>query len=145
MYTMQIILGDWSDDGHRKKETVIIESNKSVEELQKAYRKSYKLTKLSFDSDSGGFAEQELQICTMADENQLTPETIKILEKFKCPLLQKLKKEDYQFWDYDLFVELLMWFIGLSIKDMTWSIAKVPVLNGYCGKLNVEIGYGLFI
>jgi len=146
MNTMHVVIGDWTDDGHGKKETVTIESNKSVSELQKAYKKSCKLTKLAFDSD-GGFAKEKLQICTESEENYLTPETIVILEKFKCPLLPAMKKEEYRFWDPDMFVKLLMWFIGLSIKDMKWNSTedKIPVLNGYWGKLNVQFGYGLFI
>jgi len=49
MDRMYIVLGDWSDDGHSEK--VLIESNKTVSEIQDAYRSSCNL--FSFKLSSG--------------------------------------------------------------------------------------------
>lgn len=41
---MKLVLGDWSDDGNGKTEEFILEVNKTVAEIQEAYKQSCKLT-----------------------------------------------------------------------------------------------------
>jgi len=55
MNKMYLVLGDWSDDGHGKYEKVLVEVNKTIEEVQNAYKNSCKLTGISFNGSNEDF------------------------------------------------------------------------------------------
>lgn len=151
---MFIVLGDWSDDGHGKSEKILIESNIEREILQEAYKKSVKSTGIGFNCNE----KSKIKICAEYDDNKLTTNTFKILENLKCPF-DKIGLKDQSdnnitedtceefYFDNDTFLNLLMWFIGLSVKDFEWKKIKeeIPCFNGYWDKnLNVSFGYGLY-
>ena len=74
-------------------------------------------------------------------------EVVDILIKFNCPILDRLDRyqERYELYK-DHFLELLMWFIALSL-EFEWKIIndEIPNFNGWWDKnLNIGLGYGLY-
>jgi len=153
MNKMYLVIGDWSDDGHGKYEKVLVEVNKSVEEVQNAYKASCKLTGISFNGNED-YTEQgrdweeagKYQIAVDYEESKLTKETEEILIKHNCPadILDTYKEEQY----VDTFVALWFWFVGLSLQELEYKVSKddIPNINGYWNKnLNAGFGYGLYL
>ena len=150
-----IVLGDWSSDGHGKSKKILIESNLTHDELQKAYLQSCKKTKIAFHNDH----KAKLTICVQYEQAQLTREIFDALQKLNCPIndLEFDGVGDSQITDKNCedcyfnetsFVNTLMWFISLSLPStFNWKIVedKTPIFNGYWDKdLNIMIGYGLY-
>lgn len=164
---MYLVLGDWSDDGHGKYEKVLMESNVDVAIIQKAYKDSCKLTGVSFNhnDDYTGLNRQymeatEYQIATEYERRGIPAKSVTELLKhgFEENFLDKY---DFEGWKKtvesgddlhydDLFVDLWIWFVKLSLPENTIlkkADAKndIPVINGYWNKnLNVQFGYGLY-
>ena len=144
MNKMQLVLGDWSDDGHGKSESIHIETNKTLSEVRQAYLKSCELTKLAFDE--GSLHRNYHHIAVDYEDNILSEEIIEILKEFNYPFINELEDEDNYIYT-DNYVRLWFWFIGLSLDDFQYEIIKdtIPVINGYWNKeLNVSFGYGLY-
>ncbi len=156
MNRMYLVLGDWSDDGHGKSEKLLIESNKTVEEIQNAYKDSCKLTGISFNGDNEDYTQtnrfwvesSNYRIAVEYEEPKLTSEVLEVLEKFKCPkgIIENYNEEPY----YRSYIDLWDWFVKLSLPDLEFNIVKeddgIPCINGYWNKnLNVSFGYGLYI
>jgi len=154
MKQMYLVLGDWSDDGHGKYEKILLEVNKSVEEVQNAYKASCKLTGISFSNGNEDYTErarkygeaEKYQIAVEYEQADLTNETEEILIKHNCPseILETYKEEPY----INSFVSLWLWFVSLSLPDIKYELGKdsdIPNINGYWDKnLNAGFGYGLF-
>ena len=49
MNKVKITVGDWSEDGHNQSEEFVFETNKTVKEIQNAYKQSCKKLGLIFD------------------------------------------------------------------------------------------------
>jgi len=166
---MYLVLGDWSDDGHGKYEKVLVESNVDVAIIQKAYKDSCKLTGVSFNhnDDYTGLNRQDMEeteyhIATEYERRGIPEKALTELLKhgFKEAFLEN-EKYDFKGWektlkagddlDYDdLFVDIWIWFVKLSLPENT-ILKKVdekndiPVINGYWNKkLNVNFGNGLY-
>jgi hypothetical protein len=156
-YKMYLVLGDWSDDGHGKFEKILLESNYPVKKVQDAYKKSCKLTGISFNSCYGkenytgverSWEEAEKYcIAVEYEDSKISPECIKVLKKhgIATPTDDDDTFYDSEYWFADLWVA----FVKLSLPDLelTRLDAKddIPVINGYWNKnLNVQFGYGLY-
>lgn len=146
---MYLVLGDPSHDGHGKYRKVLVETNKSVVEIQDAYRASCKKTGLCFDGRAG----YKYNLCAEYEDNRLTGDVLRILEEYKFPVNELNIDEDDggqgAYIDEDEFVALWFWFVKLSLPDMEYHLPKddkIPVINGWGGtaRLNAEFGYGLY-
>jgi len=154
MNKMYLVLGDWSDDGHGKSEKVLVEVNKTVEEVQNAYKDSCKLTGISFNgnedyTETGRHWEiaNKYRIAVEYEDYKLSDAVLEVLEKFKCPkeIIENYNEEAYE----GNYIPLWFWFIGLYLPDLDYKIIKegdgIPCINGYWDKnLNVGFGYGLY-
>lgn len=164
---MYLVLGDWSDDGHGKYDKLLLESNVDVATIQNAYKASCKLTGVSFDHDED-YTErnrdwkyrEEYQIATNYERsgipNKALVELLKFgfkenfLDKYDFPELPKVLESGDDLHYDDLFTELWIWFVKLSLPENTIlnKVEKkdeIPVINGYWNKnLNVGFGYGLY-
>ena len=160
---VKLTIGDWSDDGHGKSKEIIYESNKSIEEIQQAYKDSCKLTGLQFNTNQD-YTELGLRwdhpeydarhIATDYEDNVIS----KLAEA-------TLLKHGIDVWDgFDMkhfnketdlvhidgpqhFCDLLIKFIKLSLPDL--ELEEIPnsimSINGWWNEnLNVQFGYGLF-
>jgi len=153
---MYIVLGDWSDDGHGKSDKVLVETNYEVDEMQEAYKKSCRMTGISFnhDEDFTGVKKdyreaKRYHICTEYEDTSLSEECVDILRVHGCPLEDFCYADEGDVYiDHDQFLGLLMWFVSLSLPDFKWEkvVEKddIPCFNGYWGDLNVQFGYGLY-
>jgi len=147
---MYLVLGDWSDDGHGKSDKILMEVNKTVKEVQEAYKASCALTGLSFNHNED-YTNGKLQktrkhrICTEYEDSEISSETLEILEELGCPIIEDLKEDP--FIGTGTFITLWFWFVSLSLPDLEYKRVedKVPVINGYWDEnLNVQFGYGLY-
>ena len=165
---MYLVLGDWSGDGHGKYEKVLVESNVNVSLIQQAYKDSCKLTGVSFSDENytgknRDYPEnEEYCIATEYERCGIPAKALTELLKhgFKEAFLEN-KKYDFKGWEKtlkagddlnydDLFVDIWIWFVKLSLPKDTIlqkvsSKEEIPVINGYWNKkLNVSFGYGLY-
>lgn len=80
---IQLIVGDWSDDGHGKTDSVFVRSNLSVEETKAAFEKGDKNFKFS-------------SYCSEYEDSNLPKD---LVEKLKPFLTKKELSEIYQEYD----------------------------------------------
>lgn len=159
---MYLVLGDWSDDGHGKYDKVLVESNKSVKEIQDAYKASCKLTGVSFNGNNDfteckrGYTEQEkYHIATDYEQGfNVTDEAKQALKDTGFDVEKHfafgMDDEGDQLEENDI-IFLYLWteFVKLSLPDLIINKIpednSIPVINGYWNKnLNVQFGYGLY-
>jgi|688.fasta_scaffold805357_1 hypothetical protein len=162
MNKMYLVLGDWSDDGHGKYDKVLVESNKSVEEIQDAYKASCKLTGVSFNHNED-FTErkrnykekQKYQIATEYEQGfNVSDEAKQALRDAGFDVEKHfaygMDEDNDQIEDNDvIFLYLWTEFVKLSLPDLIINKIpeddNIPVINGYWDKnLNVQFGYGLY-
>lgn len=159
---IKITIGDWSQDGHNQYDESVFESNKTVEEIQDAYKASCKLTGIQFNHNEDytglklGYRSPFL-ICTEYEDSKISAEALEILKKHNVTVFiddDNGDDEDPEYYlDQDSFLQLLIDFIKISLPDWTLEEAAfkkselrtIPAVNGWWnGNLNVQFGYGLF-
>ena len=156
---LRITIGDWSDDGHGVSEQFVYDSNKTVKEIQDAYKASCKLTGLQFNHNANytGLKEHDgygsfRHICTEYEECEISEEALEILTEHGI-VINFLEKEDSLVLYEDTFLQLLIDFIKLSLPDLELveaafkksELKNIPAVNGWWNKdLNVQFGYGLY-
>lgn len=142
MYKFKIPVGDPSKDGHNQCEYVIIESNKSEQEIKEAYKKSCELTGLVFTSNTEVVVDGKVLtwrdkeykdrcVCTDYDSYDSSDLAKEILNKYNV--------DGHIDGDYDNLVETFLNFIKISLPDFEYKLINdnIPVLG-------LTIGYGLF-
>jgi len=166
MQKIDIVLGDWSSDGHGKSDKVTILVNKTPQEMKLAYKASCKALGISFNHNDDFTevkpldnyteqynAENARQVCADYRETQINQWVLDIL-KDKCSqfikpeVMEEIEAND-TYINHDTFVGLLMGFVSYSLPKFKWEYPdasdKVPVFNGYWDdELNVQLGYGLY-
>ncbi len=147
MNKMYLVVGDWSEDEHGKFEKVLVEVNKTVEEVQNAYKDSVQLTKISFNNNNKyhGFDGIDHLICVEYEDKNLSDSVIERFKELGCPkdILENFIEKPFT----DTFTSLWFWFISLSLSNLEYKTTKdeIPNINGYWDKnLNAGFGYGLY-
>jgi len=154
---MYLVLGDWSGDGHKQTEKVLIMSNKTVKEIQEAYKASCKLTGVSFNNiGNDNFTGikrhwQEAPKFQISVEYEsyihISPEAAEALQKHGMKIPEHLLLNVESFEPTKEFISLWFDFVRLSLPDLKYKKLKeeIPCINGYHDKnLNVSFGYGLY-
>ncbi len=128
MYTINIVVGDWSDDGHGKTETFVFECSHSPEDVQTAHTK-------------GITAEQHKVIDTIAEEYEdqtLTEDHIRVLEEIGFDVAHmEFRNADSEFDEpyitNDEFVNLYWHIVKRGNTEITHShkIAASITIGGY--------------
>lgn len=161
MNKMYLVLGDWSGDGHNQYDKVLVESNKTVEEIQDAYKASCRLTGVSFNHNDDftgrqrDYKEQKkYHIATDYDQGlDVSDEAKQALKDAGFDVDKHFAfgmDEGDQIEDNDvIFLHLWTEFVKLSLPDLIINKIpedeSIPVINGYWNKnLNVQFGYGLY-
>lgn len=149
MNRMYLVMGDWSNDGHGKSDKILVEVNKTVKEVQDAYKASCKLTGISFNhnEDFTGIKRDydeavDHHIFTEYEGCHVSQTCIDILAKYGIEI-----DEDEGYCPED-FAELWFKFVKLSLPDLEFNFVKddIPCINGYWNSnLNVQFGYGLYL
>jgi hypothetical protein len=136
MSKIDIVFGDWSDDGHGKYKRVTVSINITKEKMQDAYLSSCK--KFGFNLDDA---------CRDYEDSTMPDELYNILVKENYPDVERFDEDEYsKTMDTEMFLEILMWWIKQSYPEFKWKKTKgIPTFNGYWDKkLNLSFGYGLF-
>lgn len=146
---MKLVIGDWSKDGHSQSREVVYEVNKTVLEVQEAYKASCLLTTVRFDQSTPtgvkrDYQEQDkYQVAVEYEQTTLSKEAYDILKSY-IPEIDNYVCDEFYFEDY----EGLWWaFVKISLPDVTYSEEKsdIPNINGWWDdNLNESFGYGLF-
>jgi len=142
-YKFKIPVGDPSGDGHSQCEYVIIESNKSPEEIKEAYDKSCLLTGLVFTSNKDIIVNNERlnwQNNEHSDRSICTNYNSYDTSELAQSILQEYGIENSVIdGDVDLLVDMFLEFIKLSLPDFEYNIVQDIIPS-----LGLTIGYGLF-
>lgn len=170
---MYLVLGDSSSDGHSQSDKILLKSNRSVADIQEAYKSSCKLTGVSFNHNQNytgivrsSNEESEYQIATEYERSGIPSKALEVLCKFgfRKKFIESNKyefdelEETLKYGDdlvtvdsiQDFFVDVWIWFVKLSLKDtdvleVVTEIDTIPHINGHWDKnLNVQFGYGLY-
>lgn len=150
-HRMYLVLGDYSGDGHKQFDKILVAANKTVEEIQQSYKDSCKLTGVSFDLNDNftglkrNFEEMlKYEISTTYESGlHIHLETCEALSAHGMQIPHYIlngmsdEKED--------FTKLWFQFVTLSLKDLQYEVVEedIPSING-CGNLPVQFGYGLY-
>lgn len=159
---MYLVLGDWSGDGHGKSEKVLVESNKTVKEIQNAYKASCRLTGVSFNGNDDftglkrdwkegkkyHIATEYEQVWDVSDEAKQALRTAgyDVDKHFAFGM----DEDEDQIEDNDvIFLHIWTEFVKLSLPALIINKIpedkSIPVINGYWDdNLNVQFGYGLY-
>lgn len=133
-FTITLLLGDPSGDGHGKSDTIVFNSNLNKEEIQDAYKKASK--ELGFDLIS--------DICDDYEDNYLPKKIYNILIKngmkydlneYEIKELAKHKSKGVNIY-IDEYLNIYFFIIKFGNKDFEYEITNCPVID--IG------GYGLY-
>lgn len=129
-HQINLILGDWSNDGHGKTCTKTVRCNLSYEELQKAYVKG---------SEIVGFDFCDKVACEYQDSG-LDANHASMLEKHGCNLFSECENfEGIYYLSTDLFARIFMFVCGVGADSkLEWEFVSKRNLDFHIG------GYGLF-
>ena len=155
MAKYQIILGDWSDDGHGKTRDVFVEipDEFSTEVLKSNF--DFNVEKLGFNPLTDLFNSYEdwevpeKYFKALVDNgfDNFDGTTVEDWDGFIAPGWPPYDDRLYVQEDGEIYI--LMFFIGHGLKDFTWGIAendKLLLVGGYDTILGkpASYGYGLF-
>jgi hypothetical protein len=140
-YLYNLVIGDWSKDGHNQSEEVLISGNKSKKEVMDSYLKTCKKLAVQLHDNKGELCDYESRI--------LSPEAADILLAAGCPLkdiLEETESNSFYCAGPAAFVPLFFWFVKKSLPDFKYELVpKHEHLNGWWDKdYNFSLGYGLF-
>lgn len=155
MNKVKITIGDWSEDGHNHYDEFVFETNKTVKEIQDAYKQSCKLTGLIFDCNNNHTGIEELdwqhpewndrKVCVEYENNHISKLAEKILTSYNVEVKKRYNADD--------FINLMINFIKLSLPDLQIEettfkkseLDKIPAINGWWNKdCNESWGYGVY-
>lgn len=128
MNTINLVLGDWSHDGHGKSETVTIETNLTVKQIANAYKKGSK--KIGFDLTE--------EVASEYEDSSLPIDVVDSLNDagFDVEKEVGMYNDELDSLDTDNFVKIYLFIVGVGAPSFKYKIVH-----------NVDInigGYGLF-
>lgn len=143
-----IRIGDPSKDGHNMSETYTFMSNKTEEEITKAYYESCKLTGLTFTSNNPEFKlswknkeYKDRKVCVDYEETLPSELAVNILKDFGINILpEDCTYADWDYIEHEEFIDIFLKFVSLSLTGFEFQIIPTKKERG----LPLTIGYGLF-
>jgi len=146
MYKFKLFIGDWNNNGHGHCDTLIIRSNKAVEEVRKAYFKAVENTNINL----ANYLCAEYEDCYICKDQVEELTNCGINLKLNSAQLDRLEKDLLAYVDYEQFVDIVLQFIGLGDWGLELEITQddIPALQ-FCGVDDAQnhignFGYGLF-
>lgn len=129
---INLVLGDWSGDGHSKTEIVSILSNLLKNDIEKAYKKGCK--KVGFDLTK--------DVCAEYEDMSASKEVVEALRAVGFKPEDFLEEDDDGDWSFayngDAFAELWLRIAQLGNPDFKYEITTHNTPN-----INIG-GYGLY-
>ena len=142
-YKFKIEIGDPSKDGHNQSEERVIISNKTIEEVRDAYKKSCELTGLVFTSNTNVIVNDKVlnwRDGEYADRNICVEYESYDTSELAQTILKEYGIENSEIdGDVDSLVDVFLEFIKLSLPDFEYNIIQDIIPS-----LGLTIGYGLF-
>lgn len=133
MYLIQMVVGDWANDGHGQTETLVIESNLSRGEIEKAYKKGVK--------DFG--LDVSAELCCGYENGSVSREVYKRFEMIDPDFADKYAEnvddgegEEIGIWHRE-FTAMWLMVAQCGNPDLTWKFSDAVET------INIR-GYGLF-
>lgn len=158
-HLFKVPVGDWSKDGHNESKDYYVMCSHTVEEMQQAYRDTCKKIGLQMHHTDNYTDIPETvkhrswrMLLTEYEQNEIDYEAIKILEEhgFDFDGIDGESDEEDEdslataYFDSKDVFRLFMWFISYSLENFEYEEVKAEAIIGYWGKLNHQIGYGVF-
>ncbi len=128
MYRIDLYLGDCSNDGHGKTEIYKIESNLSLKDLQKAYRKGSKI--LGFDFITS--------VATDNEDNNLSKKRLEKLVSFGYVKPKGYKNNNVEL-DTDSYSDIILFICSLGNDLFCYNLYDEDYVEHF-----FVGGYGLF-
>lgn len=131
-HMINLVMGDWSGDGHSKTETVTILSNLKKADVEKAYKAGVKKTKVKFSED----------VARNYEDGVITTETVAALAKHGFKIEDYSEDEEPGDRGYGLWTDgySLAWLFVAQVGNPNF---KYEVINDDSPNINIG-GYGLF-
>ena len=127
-HRIDLIVGDWSGDGHGKSQTVVINSNLPKGELMAAYQAGTKLVGFDLGCD----------VCEEYEDNRMKREyKTKLLDLGFRNFYDDDPEEDTCYVDQDIFTQIFLFICKLGNPSFEHQLIKSDSYL-YIG------GYGLF-
>lgn len=129
-YTINLVVGDWSRDGHNQFDNVSINSNVDVKAIEKAYAKGTKI--VGFDWSK--------EVAAKYEDNVIDAQKIETLKKFNHPGLYNEEDDgSAKLYDPDEFAQTYMFIACLGDPSIVWSFVEMT-------KHQIKIGgYGIYL
>ncbi len=143
-FVNSIVIGDWSNDGHERKEIFWFSANYDRVPIIKAYKKAVEEIDVALDTSTPA----RINILNETDENQIAPGIQAILRQAGVDLegvgSQISADSYYLFCEPEDVVRLFFRFVKTQLPDFQYELIEGPKpINGYHQKdFNVSLGYG---
>lgn len=144
MYEYQLVIGDYSGDGHGVTETVTFKVSHKAKDIKAAYKKAIRKAGISLDSCSVRNIEV---VCNEYNNSCISSEQV---EKLKSLGIKWDNMESEFNDDGSLFVSpedlayIFMEMVRSQLKTFKYKRVKPVCLNGFASDIG-SIGYGCFI
>ncbi|EBS4516538.1 hypothetical protein DQT32_03845 [Salmonella enterica subsp. enterica serovar Braenderup] len=143
-YKFKVNIGDWSDDGHGRNDVIVVESTEPNEKVQDAFKTAGKKI--------GVIEHDRFVIAEDYEDYRLREDHAEFLKdagvEFEDILYNDGTDEepDYMFEGGSEAMVHLVMRIAQTELDFEYKIVNdsIPNFNGYWGRNNISIGYGLF-
>ncbi|RLA62859.1 MAG: hypothetical protein DRQ78_07505 [Epsilonproteobacteria bacterium] len=164
MKEFKFAIGDWSGDGHEKSDYVRFKSNKTADEIRRAYWEACCDTQVAFHHsdlvDYGNYnnMSKDVEVSRIKwrvlhgyEDNRLPAEVVERFEAngIRSDFFQEPLNEDgsQSISNAEELAKLLLWFISLPQEEFEYELIsdQTECINGFWDKsLNVGFGYGLY-
>lgn len=129
-FYINLVVGDWSGDGHCQTKTIQVQSSLNMNELQAVYKKAAKKTKVQFVD----------AVAAEYENNMISEDDFKKLQSAGIVMDEIFFRDENGEWDYSLdetsFATLYLEMIKLVHPTFVYTIVDNPgIMIG---------GYGLF-
>ena len=130
-HMINLVMGDWSGDGHSKTETVTILSNIDKRALEKAYKAGAKKTGVDFENE----------VAEEYEDNTISAEVVEKLAKHGFKIEDYSEDEDPSDGTYGLWTDgySLAWLFVAQVGNPNF---KYEVITDDSPNINIG-GYGL--
>lgn len=136
----KVNIGDWSDDGHGKFETYVVDVDCSSETLKDNFDRAVK--ELGFSP---------FDIARGYEDNSMTIDQFDRLEDAGYSFDSRMEPDKYYYFidGPEEMLEIIMFFVSYGSDEVIWRIISedIPILAGGYGAVvgrSNHIGYGLF-
>jgi hypothetical protein len=145
MHTYRFVVGDWSDDGHEKKDFFHVKTSHLVGPIREAYKRAVVRFDFALHHNDRRHAE-ELSV-PIVGHSASTEYGHHVNRAGMDYILEKMGKGAGDMLSPDIYLEIFMWMVGQELENFTWRKINPPEsINGFWNKgMNVSFGYEYYM